>query len=720
MALPIPIGLLSALAAFTGPFVSRPHLSAAAPVPQDPPSARGGGERPVGIPDPPGDTLVVTPNKLGAASLDVPYTVQVVDEKRIEERVYRTVPQALRDVPGLLIQETSHGQGSPFLRGFTSRRNLFLIDGIRLNNSVFREGPNQYWNTVDPLSLGKIEVFKGPGSVLYGSDAVGGTVNALPREPYIWDRAIGGKLSWRVASGESSHVARAEFGGALGPNTAWLLGVSRKDFGDVEAGGDTGLQPGTGYDEWAGDFVLEHWVSDDVRLKFAHYDVNQNEVPRTHRTQDAVSFEGTSIGNDLVREFDQDRSLTYVKMDTFGDVTTSSSVSFQRQQETRFRTRSSGAREQQGFDVGTLGVVSTAATDTDLGRLTGGLEYYRDDVDSFLDRGPSQTAADDIQGPVADDASYESLGVFLQDEIELAERTDLILGGRWTYNAADADSVRDPETDLPFSLSDSWNQITGSLRLQHHLNAAETRSVYGGISQGFRAPNLSDLTRFDTAGTDEFEIPAPDLDEERFVQFELGTKGREGRMTFEAAVYYTLFDDLIGRFPTGNVNADGDREVTKANVGDGEVYGLELGAAYDLDEDWSVFGDLAWIDGETQTFDQEGGNLLDDRPSRLQPLTLHAGLRWEPAGSPVWGEAFVTWADDADELSLRDEGDTSRIPPGGTPGYAVLDLRGGWQVAEGWQALFGIENLFDEDYRVHGSGSNRVGRNLYVGLTWSF
>ncbi len=86
-----------------------------------------------------------------------------------------------REVPGVIVQKTGHGQGSPFLRGFTGFRTLLLIDGIRLNNSVFRDGPNQYWNTVDPFTIGQLEIIKGPSSVLFGSDAIGGTVNVVTR-----------------------------------------------------------------------------------------------------------------------------------------------------------------------------------------------------------------------------------------------------------------------------------------------------------------------------------------------------------------------------------------------------------------------------------------------------------------------------------------------------------------------------------------------------------
>jgi len=129
------------------------------------------------------DEIIVTASRRSEKAFVVPYTVNVQDARElIENRQVRTLAEALRELPGVMVQKTGHGQGSPYIRGFTGLRTLFLIDGIRLNNSTFREGPNQYWNTVDPFSVQRLELVKGPSSALYGSDAIGGTVNAISRD----------------------------------------------------------------------------------------------------------------------------------------------------------------------------------------------------------------------------------------------------------------------------------------------------------------------------------------------------------------------------------------------------------------------------------------------------------------------------------------------------------------------------------------------------------
>ncbi|MFM7183091.1 MAG: TonB-dependent receptor plug domain-containing protein [Verrucomicrobiales bacterium] len=127
--------------------------------------------------------VVVTATREMRSILEQPNSVVALDAEKFLETQARTLPEALLETPGILVQRTGPAQGSPFVRGFTGYRNLALIDGIRLNNSVFREGPNQYWGTIDPYGLAGIELVKGQGSVLYGSDAIGGTLNALTLRP---------------------------------------------------------------------------------------------------------------------------------------------------------------------------------------------------------------------------------------------------------------------------------------------------------------------------------------------------------------------------------------------------------------------------------------------------------------------------------------------------------------------------------------------------------
>lgn len=700
------------------------------PDPQ-PDAAVSPAETPEGDDDVPGglqafdlETMVVTPTRREQSILEVPYSVSFVPQARIDQ--VRSLPQALRDVPGVMVQETGPAQGSPYIRGFTGFRTLFLIDGIRLNNSVFRDGPNQYAGTVDPLSLRGIEVVKGPSSVLYGSDAIGGTVNALTRDPTIWDRPIGGEIFVRVAGAANYVITRAELGGAVGDRTAWNLGGTLKNFGDIHAGGDSGDLPNTGYDEWDGDLKVQHLVDDLTTLTFLVQHVDIDDAPRTHRTIFAVPFAGTDVGSELRRDLDQERTLAYIRLDNAAaavdDWELRSIFSYHRQQELRQRERTGGRFDEQGFDVQTLGLQFTASRGTSFGRVTTGFEWYRDGVTSFLNKFADQTPADDIQGPVADDATYDLGGLFAEVAFDVAGSTTITAGARATYAAADARQVRDPVTDQQTSIDEEWAGLTGSLRFETRVvdRESSTVAIFGGISQGFRAPNLSDLTRFDSARSNEFEIPSPGLDSEDFLSYELGVKSVTESLSFQLAGFLTQGDNVIQRFPTGNVNASGEVEITKDNVGETTIGGIEVGAAYRFGSDWTAFGNLTWLDGQEDYRDGPNDPVQQVPPSRLMPLTSQLGVRYAPQGEPFTLELRWIHAEDADRLSPRDESDTTRIPPGGTPGYDILDLLGTYRLRRDLNITIAVENITDEDYRVHGSGLNRPGRNLVVGLRWSF
>ena len=196
-------------------------------------------------------------------------------------------------------------------------------------------------------------------------------------------------------------------------------------------------------------------------------------------------------------------------------------------------------------------------------------------------------------------------------------------------------------------------------------------------------------------------------------------KAKDEQLSTQAAVFYTDINDQIERFPTGNTNGAGEFEVTKDNVGDGYVTGIELGSAYRLDPQWTVFGNATYMDGKVETFPTSAPVIREEYITRLMPFTTQVGLRWDDDSGDMWAELACVYAADADRLSTRDQGDTGRIPPGGTPSYLVFHARGGWVVNPHTTLDLALENLTNQNYRIHGSGQNMPGLNLIFGLTVS-
>ncbi|MEM7010159.1 MAG: TonB-dependent receptor [Verrucomicrobiota bacterium] len=671
------------------------------------------------------DTYVITPSRVEETWFETPFVVESLPENVLIERAVRSVPEALEQTPGVIVQKTAHGQGSPFIRGFTAYHNLFLIDGIRLNNAAFRSGPNQYWNTVDAYGLRGIELVKSQGSVLYGSDAVGGTLQAFTHRPYYAEEGFhsGGRSYSRYATAENSFIQRGEYSMSEAGKWGLIIGGTFKDFGDIEAAG-LGTLPFTGYDEWDIDAKLEYWLNEDTRLTFFHQQVHVNDAWRVHKTRFAVPFAGSSIGSENRRILDQNRMLSYIQLDSsaatpwFDHMTLS--VSHQQHDEQRLRERSDGRVDIQGFTLdsyGAWGQFDKALSWTD---LTYGFSYYQDSADSFRNdfNADGSFRGSRIQGPIGDDATYHLASAFFNTSTELNDRLTADIGGRYTYASADIDRVQDPQIGNQISIDDSWNNFVASGRASYRLDDADTLRLFGGVSQAFRAPGFSDLSRLDTNRSNEIETPTPNLDPEEFLTYEIGIKKQTDKMSLGLSWFYTNVNDLILRTPTGRV-IEGLNEVTKSNVGDGHVQGVELNGSFALNSNLTLFGGFAYQDSQVSTFPTSEPVLRDEVLSRIMPTNGHAGLRWD-VNDKLWIEGLVTAVGPGDRLSTRDRRDTQRIPPGGTPSYWLGTLRSGYQVKDGFLVTAAVENIWDEEYRAHGSGQNEPGVNFVFGAEIRF
>ncbi len=675
--------------------------------------------------------VIVAATGYGTAPFDMPFATSVLSADTLDTRQPRTLPIALEELPGLMVQKTSAAQGAPYIRGFTGFRTLLLIDGIRLNNSVFREGPNQYWGTVDPLSLSRLELVKGPASVLYGSDAVGGTVNAVSLTPTFSSPPSSAppadaRLSHRYASADDSHITRLTASGRLHDRLAAQIGLSRKNYHDLRAGRGTGSQPRTGYTESGLDASLAYRIGPHARLTALAQDFSQDDAWRTHSTVFGSTWLGTRPGNDLQRSLDQSRRLFAVQLHADHLATPVDefhfSLSHQRQEEDQFRLRNDRRREDTGFAAATVGTFFQAQSPSPLGRWIYGGEFYRDRVDStsIRYRADGSLNAIDIQGPVADDATYDLAGAYLENRLPRLGPVDLILGGRFNYAAADARRVRDPRSGAVTRVTADWHSLLASLRGVVRLDSAGRHNLFAGLSESFRAPNLSDLTRFDIAEGGQIETPAPGLEPEFFVTAEAGWRTRHDRWSATFAAFHTVIRNQIIRTPTG-ATVDDLAEVTKRNSGAGYVHGLELAGSTRLDTAWTLSGTLTWMRGELDYFPSSNSALLLRAPlSRVMPLTGHLTLRWDAPNTRTWVELATSAAGRQDRLAPGDRVDTERIPAAGTPGYFVGHFRTGWRATPSLSVTAALENLTDADYRIHGSGLNEPGRNLILSATYRF
>jgi hemoglobin/transferrin/lactoferrin receptor protein len=286
---------------------------------------------------------------------------------------------------------------------------------------------------------------------------------------------------------------------------------------------------------------------------------------------------------------------------------------------------------------------------------------------------------------------------------------------RYFIKNNDASTIQTPETKV----YDEW---IGSIRAGKEI--AKDKFLFTGVSQGFRPPSLYDLTSTDE--TSAIEKPDTSLDPEQFLQAEIGLRGGADDWDWSISAYHTWVDDMIIRSPIET----GNSAVLKAN-GDGFIQGLEMEVGYEWTPSWSSEIRLSWMDGEVEQMldDNTSGTIaIDGRyysaadrpPDRLMPSQAMLVTRYAPEGLDWWAEFSILAVGQANDLSLKDETDSSRIPKNGTPGFALLGFRGGRSVGEKTKITLTAENLGDVDYRVHGSGLNGPGRNFIFSVTHSF
>jgi len=661
-----------------------------------------------------------------------------VTRTQIDERLATSPPDSLRYEPGVWVQQTAHGQASPIVRGLTGQQVVHLFDGVRLNNSLYRQGPNQYFFTLDSDTLAAITVLRGSSSVLHGSDALGGAILVQPITPAIESTedgiALHPEATARLATADISGGGRLALRGQLGSRTAFRVGGGYFDAARLESAGtvkndgeaaplvprferDGRTQLGTGYQQATFDARIVHQLTETLQLVGALYGYRQYDAPRT----DKCPAPGNAVGDCLTID-EQFRTLAYVLVE--GDAAVDlrrlrTTFSVQHGHERRRDTRLSAATEQiQNDDVITLGAAAGASSRMiDLGGDVGfelryGVDAYLDLIDSDAATTQTATGVVDVRsrGQYLADSRYLNSGVYTDSALHLSDDVDLRAGVRAAL--AQAHAPADEESGSR-GIDRTFSALVGSAGAT--WNAAEPLSLSLNVAQGFRAPNLDDLTARQSVGAG-FQIENPSLTPERSLSTELGVTFRHDLIDVDAWVHWTQLKDAILRTqrdvtdcPTDIpecATASSQLQLTNA-AASAKIIGTESRVTLKLPESITLRGTF------TYTFGEGPG---DVPLSRIPPTNGTVELQHHHVATGLYA-AFVTrWAAAQTRLAPTDATDP-RIPPGGTPAYAVLELRAGYRIDQSMRISAAIDNLLDTAYRVHGSSINAAGRNLKLSVS---
>jgi hemoglobin/transferrin/lactoferrin receptor protein len=640
------------------------------------------------------DGVVITANRKSSLSKDTPEAIRAVDHEQAAKYQVRSTPEALMLTPGVFVQKTNHGGGSPIIRGLTGNQTLLLVDGIRLSNATYRYGPNQYLNTIDILGAEKIEVLRGSGSVQYGSDALGGTVQVITRDVVTTDKPLwNGTFLTRIASHKMEQSLHGDLSFSTG-KAAFRTGVTARNFGDIIGGDSTGKQSPTGYQELDFDIRGKIKLSQSSELSVVFQNVHQYEVPVYHK----VELENYSI---YIMD-PQLRQLGYLRLNKQLDAGILKSAKFtaslQNTEEGRkSMINGSDILRYENDKVRSLAFQAEAFTEgSHIWSASSGFEIYNDMVHSSRTDSNIQSGTEtEGRGLYPEGSTMTSFAVYSLNTFNLPG---------WIFSAGARFNtfiiIVEDESINTSKLTPS--ALIGNLSVLRKLTPRS--NLFISASTGFRAPNIDDLG---TLGIVDFryEIPNYDLKPENSFQYQAGYKYQGPRLGGEIYFYRNELYNLIIRTAVPGDTIDDYPVYIKENVERAYIQGFETNIGLELSNSWQVNGSLTYTYGQ---------NITKHEPMRrIPPLFCRIALEYSHKmwrGSLVWLAASKQ-----DRLASGDKSD-NRIPAGGTPGWNILNINAGY-IVKHINVDFSIENIFNKDYRYHGSGINGCGRFAMLSLT---
>ena len=549
-------------------------------------------------------TVSATPHNRGAAedALESAHVAIVRTEDGLAEQPLPTLGQALANEPGILLQQSTWAQASPFLRGLTGYQVLNLVDGIRFNNSTFRSGPNQYLAYVDPSQAQRVEAILGPTGVAWGSDSLAGTINVVTAAPSFASESrpeIHGRLQLGAASADLSGTAGGQLSFST-PRLFWLGGLSGRRHNDLRAGG--GFDSRNVFHRLLGmrpDAVRDLVGNRQQDSGFRQYGAEARFAARLRPdqiltanfergVQDGVNGYKDLLGGlgRLISTFEpQELNWGYVRYEKLGlGRLDSLSGTFS------FNGQTDGGRRQNLLfadplttdfaRVNVYGYVAQATLHAGSRLLASfGGELYDEHVESAREVFNPATGAVSRPRPLyPDNSRYQNLGAFAQASYQILPSLRAAGGVRFT--GVRFATTADPAFSVP-ETSQWFRDVTFQSSLQWQV--AGPFSVHGVISRGFRAPNLNDLGAL---GLNDlgYEIPASEaigrrallstdagesalskatpirgLAPESLMNYEFGMRVRTSRIYVRAQFFDAeLFDPIVRRtvlFPAGSVPA---------------------------------------------------------------------------------------------------------------------------------------------------------------------
>lgn len=696
------------------------------------------------------EEVLVAGNKWEQDKQDIPVRIASINAGDIARGNPQTSADLLSQSGEVFVQKSQLGGGSPMIRGFAANSVLIVVDGVRMNNAIFRSGNLQNVLNVDANLLENAEVVLGPGSVIYGSDALGGVMDFHTLEaPYTDDftAKAGALVRYSSVNHEKTGSAQVMLSGK---NWSTLLGGTYSDFDDLRAGRngldehggygqrpwyasringqdtvltnpDPSVQIGSGYQAFSGFSKTKFRLADALELSASSIISSTGNVPRYDRLIEIRNGKPRSAQwyYGPQRWWMNTLRLAHFNQGLFYD---EARITLSRQDYEESRHDRKFGKELLRHRTETVGIW-TANMDFDKvlneqHQLFYGAEFIHNRVRSSAERQnintgeltPTATRYPDLG------SEYATLAAYANHKWYPWAKATLTTGLRYSHVVLQS-QFSNTFYDFPFTeIELNTGALNGSIGLAQRVG--DRWQINAVVSSGYRAPNVDDVGKVFDSEPGNVVVPNPDLAPEFVYNTELGGRYTwDGKVEVHATAFYAWYVNAMVRRPFSLNGKDSlvydgtlSRIEALVNTGEARVYGVSGGITVTPTDQWIFKGNLTWTEGR----DLDGNIPLRHTP----PLFGRLSATWQ---KDRWRATFWVPFQGArawEDLAPSEQDKAHLYPPGevGALAWYTLNLNAQVSLGDKYALQVGVENILDLHYRPYSSGISAPGRNWIVAI----
>ncbi len=698
------------------------------------------------------EEVVVSANKWKQHRTIVPNQVVKVAARDIAYKNPQTSADLLASTGQVFVQKSQMGGGSPMLRGFGASSVLIMLDGIRINNAIYRSGNLQNVITIDPTMLSSTEVFYGPGSTLYGSDALGGVLSFQTLSQYYPDSEslqVKGSAFLRYASAnhENTFGLNLKIGNKRFSN---ITSLSFSDFSDLRSGSlypkedpdfgkrteyvvrigesdvivpnsDPQVQRFSGYRQFNVMNKMSYRLGDKSEFSYLMYYTNTSNIPRydrlTERDENGVLKNAQWYYGPQFLLLNAFSFTSYTSNPAFDQarITLSNQMVDESRVDRRYQSDSLRSRLE-NVDVYALNM-DLEKDISDKSTLYYGGEYLINHVTSTAEGiNIVKRETYDIPSRYPGGGSQYTSGAFYTSlNHRFSEKLSLDAGLRYTYITLDETFSGAEVYELPYN---TLSQENGALSGKAGLTIRPLENLRWNVlfSSGFRAPNVDDMGKVFDSG-DVVVIPNEDLKPEYSFNYETGLEWKiKKRLRLSGVFYYSDLKDAMVRRdnPADTIGYDFQPYPTASlvNAGEAYIYGYSLGM------DWMFTDQFAL---QARINDSFGRDEVDDVPLRhTHPFFGKVGMKYQTGKlkAELWSD--FQGKRGLDDLAPSELDKLYLYSSEGALAWWTLNLRSAYYFNEHISITAALENILDKHYRTYSSGISAPGINGVLSARYQF